>query len=119
MIETFVTFVSIFVTGFSLIPKDTTVKFNTYKEKGKNLRQNGKVARAVAFYRQALKYTTIKEQQFEIWSYIIYAHTDRLIAAAQEMSDDTMNNWMLLNWKWGPTNIPTDYVRPLRRETLK
>ena len=119
IIGTCITSLSIFVTSVSLLTRETTVKFNTYKDKGKNSRQKGKVSKAVSFYREALKYAISTEQKNEVWRYIIYAHTDRVIAAAEEMRDDTQDNWMFENWDWGPTKIPTDYVRPTRSETMK
>ena len=119
IIESILTALSIFVTSISLVSRDPIQKLNKYKYKGKNYRQAGKLAKSVAYYKKALDYARAKDEKLDIWKFVMYTHTDRVIATAQEMYDDTDDVDMFQNWKWGPTNIPTDYNRPIRKETLK
>ena len=110
---------TLFGTGITVMHKDSIARFNTYKDKGLNCKQNGKVAKAVVFYRKALEYASSTDQKIEVWNYIVHCHTDRTIAAVQEKHNDTGDVDMFRSWDWGPTRIPSDYVRPPRKETLR
>ena len=111
---------------FQLVGKSDKVKFQRYKEKGTEIKESGRLAKAVKFYEKALNTAETNDQQAEIWALLVYIHTDRAIGASQQYarkSGNIMqyrnNEGRLVPWNFGPGNIPWDYKPPPREELLK
>ncbi len=107
---------SIIGTGISLMGKNNAVKFRSYKEKGIDMKESRQLGRAMLWYKKALKHSETEEQEAQIWLLIIYIQTDRLIGASEKFKDCA---GFVIEWGFGPNNIPSDYNRPPREELLK
>ena len=103
-------------TWFVLIGKSNSIKFQHYKAKGIETKESKRIAKAMRFYKKSLDYAETNEQRAEIWFLIVQIHTDRMIGASQEWTNYTGH---ILEWEWGPNNIPSNYQKPPQKELLK
>ena len=107
---------SLIRTWFVLIGKSNAVKFQHYKAKGIETKESKQLAKAVRFYKKSLDYAETNEQRAGIWYLIVHIHTDRMIGASQQWTNYTGN---ILEWRWGPSNIPSNYQKPFSKELMK
>ena len=111
---------------FQLVGKSDKVKFQRYKEKGTEIKESGRLAKAVKFYEKALNTAETDDQQAEVWALLVYVHTDRAIGASQQYERKSgyiiqyqNDAGELVPWNFGPGNIPRNYKPPPRGELLK
>ena len=108
---------SIIGLSISLIGKSSAAKFQSFKDKGMDIKQSRKqLARAMLCYKKALDFAESDEQKATIWGLIMHIHTDRLIGASEKWKNCTGK---IPKWDFGPNNIPINYNSPPSEELLK
>ena len=107
---------SLIKAAFVLIGKSNSAKFQHYKAKGIDTKESKQLTKAIRFYKKALAYAETDEQSADIWFLIIHIHTDRMIGASEQW---TIYTGGILEWRWGPNNIPSNYQKPPQKELIK
>ena len=101
---------------FVLIGKSSSAKFQRYKAEGMEKKESKQLGKALRLYKKALDYAETNEQRADIWFLIIHIHTDRMIASSQQWTNYTGH---ILEWRWGPNNIPSNYQKPPQKELIR
>lgn len=102
--------------SLALTGKSNSAKFQGYKAEGLGAKESKQLAKAMRFYKKALSYAETNEQRADIWFLIIHIHTDRMIGASQQWTNYTGH---ILEWRWGPNNIPSNYQKPPQKELIR
>ena len=102
--------------ALSITGKSNAAKFQSFKDKGVNMKESKRLGRAILYYKKALDYVETDEQKSQIWLLIIHIHTDRLIKASENFRNCT---GYPPKWSFGPNNIPANYDPPLTKEALR
>ena len=101
---------------FQLIPKSTSARFQRYKAEALEAKESKQLSKAMRFYKKALDYAETDGQRADIWYLIVQIHTDRMIGASQQWTNYTGH---ILEWRWGPNNIPSNYQKPPQKELIR
>ena len=116
------TTIGIFLTTLN---QNTDVKFQRYKEKGKELKQDRKLSAAIKLYRRAWYYARTTEQKRELWALVVHLHTDRALRAQKEFSENsgqqmtyTRLDGSIAFWFFDGGE-PGNYKEPSIKEALK
>lgn len=111
---TFFSFIGMYI---SLIGRNDKVKFQRYKDKGREIKEEkGQLSKAIKYYKKALNYADSDAKKADIWWLILYIQTDRQIGAVDEISIYQDDN---VSWDFGPNKRPQDYKKPKQKELLK
>ena len=102
--------------SLSLTGKSDAVKYQSFKDKGRDMKESKQLGKAMLWYKKALDYAETNENKQEIWFLIMHIHTDRLIGASEKFRECA---GFTPEWDWGPNKIPSNYDRPAREELLK
>ncbi len=108
---------SIIGMSVSLVGKSSAAKFQSFKDKGIDIKESKKqLGKALHYYKKALDYAETDEQKAEIWFLVMHIHTDRLIGSGEKYKN--CKGYIPL-WDFGPNNIPSNYNPPSKEELMR